>query len=680
VTERSSFVIQTSPAEMQAKAAWVQSRLLGDSLPFSFDYAGRGSSAVLPGWEGPAVSEALTAGRTRRIRRWADPLTGLEVRCVAVEYADYPAVEWTLYFKNNGSAPTLILESIQSLDVEFPAAGQEFVLRSMRGDDCSAESYQPIQAALPPGASRGFAPTGGRASNGAFPYFNLAWGEQGAILCLGWPGQWSAAFACDEAGCLRVTGGQEHTRLQLLPGEEIRSPLTVLFFWEGSPRRAQNLWRRWMTAHNLPRPGGQLSPTFSSACLGLHQSEEGEKQFIDQYVAGGIALDYWWMDAGWYPGSQWSDSVGTWEPDPQRFPRGIRAVSDYAHSKGMRMVLWFEPERVAPGTWLFTQHPEWLLSADAARPGNVSVVGPGTRTDCLLNLGIPAARAWLTDHIDRFLTEQGIDLYRQDFNFDPLPFWVASDAAAAGLARQGMTENLHVQGYLAFWDELLRRNPRLLIDTCSSGGRRNDLETLRRSIPLLRSDFQAPGAAGLVAFGLPVDKIYSGNQCHGFTLPDWIPHYGTGDYYNDTYSFRSHLSPTMGIGYDPTRLPPDWAAFRKTLADWRTVSTAMLGDYYPLSAYSLEEDQWMAWQFFSPETGEGMLQAFRRTRCPEDTVTLRLHGLDPDAHYTVVDLDRQTTGLWTGADLMTAGLPVTLPGLRQAALLHYRQVINEPTL
>jgi alpha-galactosidase len=29
----------------------------------------------------------------------------------------------------------------------------------------------------------------------------------------------------------------------------------------------------------------------------------------------------------------------------------------------------------------------------------------------------------------------------------------------------------------------------MLINTCASGGRRNDLETLRRSVPLLRSDY-----------------------------------------------------------------------------------------------------------------------------------------------------------------------------------------------
>ena len=38
----------------------------------------------------------------------------------------------------------------------------------------------------------------------------------------------------------------------------------------------------------------------------------------------------------------------------------------------------------------------------------------------------------------------------------------------------------------------------------------------------------------------------------------------------------------------------------------------MLGDYYPLTSYSLQPDHWIAWQFNRPETGDGVVQAFRR--------------------------------------------------------------------
>ena len=57
------------------------------------------------------------------------------------------------------------------------------------------------------------------------------------------------------------------------------------------------------------------------------------------------------MDAGWYVGAAekgwpWT---GTWEVDrrPHRFPNGLRAVSDHAHAKGVKTIVWFEPERVA---------------------------------------------------------------------------------------------------------------------------------------------------------------------------------------------------------------------------------------------------------------------------------------------------------------------------------------------
>ena len=86
------------------------------------------------------------------------------------------------------------------------------------------------------------------------PYFNIQWPGQGVIVVLGWPGQWAAEFARDEATGLRVRGGQELTRFKLHPGEEVRTPLAVVQFWQGDWIRSQNIWRRWMLAHNLPRP------------------------------------------------------------------------------------------------------------------------------------------------------------------------------------------------------------------------------------------------------------------------------------------------------------------------------------------------------------------------------------------------------------------------------------------
>ena len=180
-------------------------------------------------------------------------------------------------------------------------------------------------------------------------------------------------------------------------------------------------------------------------------------QFIDRYVEERIPLDYWWMDAGWYFNASGWPNTGTWEVDSNRFPRGLRSITDHAHEKGISSIVWFEPERVTPGTWLYDTHPEWLLGADGGQK--------------LLNLGNPEARQWLVDHVDRLLTDQGIDLYRQDFNMDPL------DTGATRIRPivRELPKYVTLKGILPSGTNYAPP-ARLRIDTCASGGRRNDLE------------------------------------------------------------------------------------------------------------------------------------------------------------------------------------------------------------
>jgi len=103
------------------------------------------------------------------------------------------------------------------------------------------------------------------------PYFNLSMGDRGAIVVLSWLGEWSSSFKADANGGLRVTGGQQKTHFLLHPGEEVRSPLAVVQFWQGDIVHAQNVWRRWMRDHNLPRPGGKPFPTvLSSAAIDFY--------------------------------------------------------------------------------------------------------------------------------------------------------------------------------------------------------------------------------------------------------------------------------------------------------------------------------------------------------------------------------------------------------------------------
>ncbi len=470
---------------------------------------------------------------------------------------------------------------------------------------------------------------------------------------IGWPGQWAASFSRDAGDALRVRGGQELTHFTLHGGEEIRTPLVVLQFCRGDRLNAQNTWRRWMLAHNVPRVDGAPPAPLYSACSGgffpgLKCNEADELRFIDTFTREGIKLDYWWMDAGWYPCDAWP-TIGTWEVDRTRFPGGIRAVSDHAHAKNIKLILWFEPERVAPGTWLYEQHPEWLLGPDGGQK--------------LLNLGDPAARAWLTNHVDQLIIDEGIDLYRQDHNIDPLSFWRAADTED----RQGLTEIRHIEGYLAYWDELRHRHPGMLIDSCASGGRRNDLETMRRAIPLLRSDYQSFG--GEMSYA-------AGNQGHTYGLSYWLPYFGTGVYYTNEslrYCVRSYFCPAFGFCADVRRDDINWDMFRRMADDWHSMAPAMLGDYYPLTPYNLDEDVWIAWQFHRTDLDSGVIQAFRRRESIYESARLPLRGLVPDARYTITDRDAPDTVEMTGRELAEVGLNVLIKDRPGAVIFTYHR-------
>jgi len=627
----------------------------------SFTYGGKPSLRLLAGWKSGHKKRKLDADRTEYVSTWTDPKTGLQMRVVGIEYHDFPAVEWTAWFKNTGRQNTPVLRNIQAIDVLFERSNTgEFVLNGIKGDFCTADSYEPYQLTLVSNFTRVFAPPpfSGKSCDGpdGWPYFNLQTPGGGVMMAVGWPGQWASSFTRDAGSGLRVKAGQQLTRFYLKPGEEVRTPLIALLFWTGSDVvDAQNLWRRWYRAHTLPRTDGK--PQGSVLQIQV-MGGNSDIAYVNSFLEAGIRPDLCWRDAvgpdnvSWYPsdtGPYKGDTIflntGTWEIDARQYPKGFRPFADWIHGRGIQFALWFEPERVGdPNSWLSKQHPEWLL--------------PGTTHGALLNEGNPAARKWLTDHIDGMIKAQGLDWYREDMNGGgPLPAWRRNDVPD----RLGITENHYVQGHLAFWDELKLRNPKLRIDSCASGGRRNDLETMRRAVPLLRSDFQWPGMEGVV----------EGNQGHTYGLSNWLPFQGQGVYADDPYSFRSFYAACFGMG----KLTKENAAVQKqAYAECRQIAPFMLfGDYHPLTPYSRQFNQWIAWQFDRPEEGKGVIQAFRRKDCAETALSFKLRGLEANATYQVVDLDQGSRKEVPGGDLMNKGLIVEIQKRPGSAILLYEK-------
>ncbi len=614
--------------------------------PFSFQYGGRSTKELLPTWEHTSSGPAPGGRMTRHL--FADPCSGLRVTAQLRSFRGLSAYDWLLELENTGDGDTAPISDILPLDFTWSIGAKENAyLHYAKGSQCRMDDFLPQTHVIRPGRSDTvLAPEGGRSSNGVLPFMNLQHKGRGVILAVGWSGQWRATFERHDTS-LRVTAGMQETRLHLCPGERIRTPRILILNYTGDdPQEGNNALRRLLIAHYLPRVDGELFMPPVAQCLQCYyyltgdMSAELELKVLPR--AAELGATAYWIDACWYgQGRDWWQEVGNWTINRTRYPDGLKPIADAAHARGMRFVLWFEPARVRRDGQLAEEHPEFLLRS------------PHDPDNMLLDFGNPHARRHILELVSQIIEEAGVDIYREDFNFDPLPYWRAADTPD----RVGMTETRYITGHYQFWDELRRRFPKLAIDNCASGGRRIDLETMSRSLPLWPSDFLDIGG---LSFG---PGLHVGGQCITAGLARWVvlpgggvwsfTPYGTRSQIIGGWTFGMHIPETEFPAGEPVRavtpheqmakgkLIPQ-AGFptreaKRAVTEWKALREYFLGDFYLLLPLTVSSHDWCAYQFHREDLSSGFALFFRRHLSPFPSMQVELRHIDPNARYRVTE-------------------------------------------
>jgi len=621
-------------------------------FPFSFVYMGRPSDELLPGWRSERRSEKLEDGKTETRTRWTHPASGLRVEWAVVRFDDFPAFESTLSFENDGQADTPIIEQIQSLDLTFDcplAHPQPYRLHRTNGAPSNPTDFEASTVVIDEAHSAVLGGGGGRSSNKDFPFFKIETGIGSIIIAVGWSGQWAARLGCPDSRGLHVTAGLERTHFLLHPGERVQMPRMLVFHWKGdtlesNARFRQLIYGQYIATRNgrKPLPTLYCNTCFTRGGGWLNEcNAENQISLINAYAP--LGLEALLTDAGWFEGG-WPNGAGNWTPRKDAYPDGMGPVAAAAKARGMIYGLWFEPERVMAGSWLHEHHPEWLLAS-----------GDGAQRRYLLNFGLPEVRDYFFNIVKGFMELPGFRVYRQDFNMDPLPYWRHNDAPD----RQGITEIRYIEGLYAYWDRIAAAWPDSLRIECASGGRRIDLETVKRMHVHQKSDYW---------FDNEVD------QASIWGLSQYLPNnvFMTPLNRMDAYSFHSALATSLCVGWIADAEDFDIEKGRKLLDRYREVRHLLVGSWYPLLPYSRAPAGWMVCQYHRPDLDEGMVLVFRHAQSPFRTVEVSLRGIDPEATYDVIH-DATGAKRRIEGSALSERFPVTITERHRSDLIVYRR-------
>ena len=663
--------------------AWFE-RILADpaEFPFAFTYDGVRTEGF-PRERFELVSRRDGEGdgtKTAELCFRRDDALVVTLRCT--HYPLYGATDWIVWFENRGNRESGVLtapEAVLRFKGNYPA------LKGILGDHTNW--YRPYAldvAALP----RHFESNSGRATHVNFPYFNLEYGDGGVMLAIGWAGTWHADFRYDaERGETEFRAGAvNRLRTRLKPGERIRTALFACVpYLVRDENFATNYWRSWFVRHNLPPAdgtGARLEP-FSTCCLagdtGLPNSDGSisERWYtwrpsLEKMFAEDVKADFRWFDAGWYvapdgssPESDWWGTVGTWTLDPAKWPGdSFRESTDFTRAHGMKTLMWFEPERVTDPDSLaknWGYDPAWAIR----REGSSTVSN---------NIGNPDCLKWTLDRIKKTLADNHVDMYREDNNSDQAGLWNYLDARE-GDDRRGITECKFIDAHYRMWDELIACTLSYggcgFVDSCASGGGRNDLESLRRGIPLLRSDYDRTSTAIRLSMTTAFNR--------------WVPFCGASCKESsgqldaagvvDPYVWRASYLPVLNVvsqyAQDPDQ---DFGPLRRGMKEWKRMNRYLLGEFYVLTPWHTEEEKtgFTAYCFFDPEEEAGVLLAFRQEKCDEERLPVTLPFVGTDETALLTDEDSGEELRVTGSEMRRRGFELAFPTPRCARLLWVR--------
>ena len=412
-------------------------------------------------------------------------------------------------------------------------------------------------------------------------------------------------------------------------GTTYSTPAAFIGFFQGDWEEAGYRTQRFMEA-SLARAAPDLPrfPYMSWDSWALQEQFDEQILRRNAAIAAQLGVELFIVDLGW------SKGIGDWHADPGKFPSGLKALSDYVHSLGMRFGLHITPTEADSQSPALLNNPDWRSSENDNYFNADSL--------CLSHL---PARNWIVGEIVRVIDDYGVD-------------WLLQDGENM-VKRCNKTTHTHdpedsnysnsTQGIDFVVEEVLRQRPDVSWENCENGGNMMTFKMVQDYVTSITND--ASGA------------LDSRQAVYGATYPfspRFADRYSPEDPIN-TYNTRSYMfGGPWHLMTDLETLTPDQLQFAATeISAYKGMRPIIQnGKVFHLTP---APDVGRIDAIEGITLGSNAVAVVTRDGGPADQFTLKLRGLVATATYQVHFATDPRRITMTGQQLLTDGLMVNLP-------------------
>ena len=286
---------------------------------------------------------------------------------------------------------------------------------------------------------------------------------------------WAAQLACAGSWQMELsrlddgysfTGGladreMGHWSKRVAPGETFDTPDAWLTVAQGQPMQAWNRLTSRTPSHPQPEAERGLPWIFNEWCTSWGDPTEQE---IRTYAAllQNTAVNALVIDAGWFQrhkAAMGQSGCGDWAVAPERFPGGLRRLSEDVAAMGFRLGLWVELEVTTEGAAV---HGAPWQALHLQRDGRVIASG---ETRAFWDFRNPQVTAYLRTHVIELLRANRITYLKIDDNGNPGYGCDGAESPGEGMRQQ-------TEAVVRFWESMRAVLPDLVIENCAAGGSR----------------------------------------------------------------------------------------------------------------------------------------------------------------------------------------------------------------